>query len=215
MKRRYQFLTAAAALSLVAGAGWVAAQTVQPTQGEPVAAPAAPPAPAVPPVALPPEEAAPPPESSAPPASPKASQTKPADKADKDDIEAKDDAEKQKEAEQAAAAEAESNKRQVHTVAVVQALDKITAETMRFEVRAGQQVRWKGLVFTLKECETSAPAEPVKDSMAYLQVRSEPKGATSPAASREVFKGWMFASAPGLNPFKHPVYDAWLVSCRA
>ena len=97
---------------------------------------------------------------------------------------------------------------------MVQALDKITAETMRFEVTAGRPVRWKGLVFTLKSCETSAPDEPVKDAMAFLQVRSEPH-AQSEEASREIFRGWMFASAPALNPLKHPVYDAWLIACRA
>jgi hypothetical protein len=30
-----------------------------------------------------------------------------------------------------------------------------------------------------------------------------------------LFKGWMFAAAPGLHPFEHPVYDAWLLACKA
>ena len=69
-------------------------------------------------------------------------------------------------------------------------------------------------MFTLQCCETSAPDEPVKDAIAFLQVRSEPH-AQSEEAAREMFRGWMFASAPGLNPLKHPVYDAWLIACRA
>ena len=33
-------------------------------------------------------------------------------------------------------------------------------------------------------------------------------------AGRQVFKGWMYASSPGLNPLEHPVYDAWLIACK-
>ena len=34
--------------------------------------------------------------------------------------------------------------------------------------------------------------------------------------AKEIYKGWMFAnSAPGLHPFEHPVYDAWLEACTA
>jgi hypothetical protein len=29
-----------------------------------------------------------------------------------------------------------------------------------------------------------------------------------------VFRGWMFADMPGLHPFEHPVYDAWLIACK-
>jgi len=25
----------------------------------------------------------------------------------------------------------------------------------------------------------------------------------------------MFANSPGLNLFQHPVYDAWLIACKA
>ncbi|MGI9170376.1 MAG: DUF2155 domain-containing protein [Caulobacteraceae bacterium] len=28
-----------------------------------------------------------------------------------------------------------------------------------------------------------------------------------------MFRGWMFANGPGLHPFEHPIYDAWLVAC--
>jgi hypothetical protein len=156
---------------------------------------------------LPPQESVP--AATPPPAAPSA---KP-DAESQDGVEAKDDAdEEQGQAAQAAAPD--PAKRETHPAAVVQALDKITAETMRFEVRAGQPVRWKGLVFSLRTCETSAPNEAIKDSIAYLQVRSEPR-AQSEEASREIFHGWMYASSPGLNPLKHPVYDAWVIACRA
>ena len=99
--------------------------------------------------------------------------------------------------------------------AVFMAVDKIAAETLRFEAKVGQPVRYKNLVFTLRACETTAPDETLRDEMAHLEVVSAPKpvtGRTAPVA-REVFKGWSFASSPALNPIEHPLYDAWLVGC--
>jgi hypothetical protein len=104
-----------------------------------------------------------------------------------------------------------------YDVAVLQAIDKVTAESLRFEAAVGRPVRYKSLVFTVKACERSAPDEPVNDSVVYLTIDSQPKpapGKPTPPA-RQAFKGWMYASSPGLNPLEHPVYDAWLITCRA
>lgn len=103
-----------------------------------------------------------------------------------------------------------------HPGAIVQALDKVTAETLRFEVPAGRPVRWKSLVFRTNVCETEAVNEPLKEASAHLIVSSEPRAQPGRAAPdpAQVFRGWMFASSPGLNPFEHPVYDVWLVGCR-
>jgi hypothetical protein len=104
-----------------------------------------------------------------------------------------------------------------YDVAVIEALDKVTAESLRFEAAVGRPVRYKSLVFTVKACERSAPDEPIDDSVAYLTVDSQPRPAPGrPAlAPRQTFKGWMYASSPGLHPLEHPVYDAWLITCRA
>lgn len=109
----------------------------------------------------------------------------------------------------------EPMRRPRHRVAVLQALDKITAETIRFEVPVGRPVRWKGLVFTVRACETTAPDEPMRDAMAYVEVRSQPRLDDRRTASRRVFQGWMFASSPGLSAMEHPVYDAWVIACQA
>lgn len=101
--------------------------------------------------------------------------------------------------------------------AIIQALDKVTAETLRFQAPVGQSVRYKSLVFTVRACESAAPDEAIPESAAYVQVESQPKpqpGRPSPP-TRQVFKGWMFASSPALNPLQHPVYDAWLIACKA
>jgi hypothetical protein len=103
-----------------------------------------------------------------------------------------------------------------YDVAVLEALDKITAETLVFEAPVGKPVRYKGLIFTVRACERSSPEEAVEDSIAYLTIDSQPRaeaGHPTPPG-RQVFKGWMYASSPGLHPLEHPVYDAWVISCR-
>jgi len=106
-------------------------------------------------------------------------------------------------------------KRTRHAAVILQALDKITAETIRFEARVGVPVKWRGLVFTLRSCETTASDEIMSDSVAYVQIRSEPRTLGDQQPSREVFRGWMFASSPGLAPLEHPIYDAWVIACKA
>ncbi len=112
---------------------------------------------------------------------------------------------------------AEPLKRQRYTSAVMQAVDKITAETLRFETKVGEPVRFKGLVLTIRACETTAADETTPDNIAYLDVQSQPLSAPGHAGPppRQVFRGWMFASAPAIHPFEHPIYDLWLIACKS
>lgn len=192
-----------AALGIGLGAvltGMVAAQPTAPTapvapEAQPAPAPAGPAAEEAPPATV-----APPAPAAAPPVAAK-------------DV-APAAAPKEQVAEKPAA---EPIRRARYDVAVLQALDKVTAETLRFEARVGTPVRWKGLVFTVRACERSAPDEPIEDAIVYLTVdvqpRPQPGRATPPA--RQAFRGWMFAASPGLNPLQHASYDAWAISCRA
>ena len=111
---------------------------------------------------------------------------------------------------------AEPAKRARSSVAILQALDKVTTETMRFEAPVGQPIRYKTLVFTVRACETTAPDEDAPDSIAYVTVDTQPKALPGRVAppGRQIFKGWMYANSPGLNPLEHPVYDAWLIACK-
>lgn len=108
-------------------------------------------------------------------------------------------------------------KRQRYAVAIIEALDKISSESVRFEAPIGQPIRYKGLIYMVKACETSAPDEAFPDVIAYMQVRTNPVPETKTAAevkSKEIFRGWTYASTPGLNPLQHPIYDAWVIACR-
>ncbi len=108
-------------------------------------------------------------------------------------------------------------RRQRRRVAIVEAIDKITAESMRFEVEVGgRPVRFqRTLIFTARACEVSAPDERVSDAIAYLEVSLQPRGVIQVSEPRQIFRGWMFASSPAVNGLRHPVYDAWIVGCKA
>ncbi len=116
----------------------------------------------------------------------------------------------------AAAAKPNPDKRPRYAVAVLQALDKVSAETIRFEAPINQPIRYKSLIFIVRACETTAPDEPVRDAIAHVEIISQPKGPEdqAPPPAKRVFRGWMFANEPGLNLFQHPVYDAWLIACK-
>ena len=108
-------------------------------------------------------------------------------------------------------------RRQRRRVAIVEAIDKITAESMRFEVEVGgRPVRFqRTLIFTARACEVSAPDEQVSDSVAYLEVSLQPRGVIQVSEPRQIFRGWMFASSPAVSGLQHPIYDAWIVGCKA
>lgn len=108
-------------------------------------------------------------------------------------------------------------RRQRRRVAIVEAIDKITAQSMRFEVEVGgRPVRFqKTLIFTARACEVSAPDEQVADAVAYLEVSLQPRGVIQVSEPRQIFRGWMFASSPAVSGLQHPIYDAWVVGCKA
>lgn len=109
------------------------------------------------------------------------------------------------------------SRRQRRRVAIVEAIDKITAESMRFEVEVGgRPVRFqRTLIFTARACEVSAPDELLSDSVAYLEVSLQPRGVIQVSEPRQIFRGWMFASSPAVSGLQHPIYDAWVVGCKA
>lgn len=183
---------------------------------QPSPEPASPPLETAPPVEAPPPVDAAPPQEEAPPAVVEALPPEPAPPLEAEKAEPAPEEEKAAEAEKAEP-QAPPAKRIRHNVAVLQALDKITAETLRFEAQVQKPVRYKNLVFTVKACEKATDEEPMGDSIAYVLVESQPKAAPgrSTPPARKAFQGWMYASSPGLNPLEHPVYDAWVITCRA
>jgi hypothetical protein len=101
--------------------------------------------------------------------------------------------------------------------AVLQALDKVTAETIRFAAPVNQRIRYKNLVFTVKACESTGLDGPEPQFSAYVLINLQPPpvAGQAPPTSKQIYHGWMFSNSPGLHPLQHPIYDAWLISCSA
>jgi hypothetical protein len=213
MMRRVRLgvLAATVAACAVGAAGWVSAQQ----GGEPAGGAVAPGAPSKPA----PLKVAPPPAAEEPP--PAASALKgaviPASPAtEAADVQPDEPAASSAAAKPAPDKPVEPMKRPRYAIAVIQAMDKVTAETMRFEAPVGKPIRYKSLIFIVRACETTAPDEAITDAAAHVEIDSEPiaqQGAVA-APARQVFRGWMFANSPGLNLFQSPAYDAWLIACK-
>jgi hypothetical protein len=95
-------------------------------------------------------------------------------------------------------------------VAVLQALDKVTARVTTLRATLNQPERYGSLTITVRACNARPPDE-VPDAAAWLEISDS----RAPANGAAVFRGWMFAEAPGVNMLEHPVYDIRIMECRA
>ncbi len=95
-------------------------------------------------------------------------------------------------------------------VAVLQGLDKITARITTFDAPLDQAVSFGRLQITVRACRKRPPEYPPENA-AYLEIIEQATG-HDPVPR---FQGWMFASSPALNALEHPVYDVWVIDCKA
>lgn len=89
--------------------------------------------------------------------------------------------------------------------AKLRGLDKITGQTSDFDLAIGQSIEFGRLQVSLAECRFPA-ADPSADAYAELTI-------TDRRANRQVFAGWMIASAPALSALDDSRYDVWVVAC--
>jgi hypothetical protein len=94
-------------------------------------------------------------------------------------------------------------------IAVLRALDKITARVEELNIPEGQPYRFGTLTITVRACRVTPPEE-TPEAAAFLEI-SETK---TDETSAPVFHGWMFASSPALSAMQHPVYDIWVIGCK-
>lgn len=94
-------------------------------------------------------------------------------------------------------------------VALLQALDKITARVRRLPIHVGQVGKFGTLSILVDACR-KAPPEDSPESAAFLKIAD---GKSDPPQT--VFSGWMFASSPALSAMDHPVYDISVVDCTS
>jgi hypothetical protein len=96
----------------------------------------------------------------------------------------------------------------LYPLAVLRALDKVTARVSTLYAPVDQPIRFGTLEIVAKVCDKRPPEEP-PESAAFLEIVERRSG--HPVT--EVFQGWVFASSPGLSPLEHPVYDLWILDC--
>ena len=97
-----------------------------------------------------------------------------------------------------------------YALAVLQALDKVTARVTRLQAPVGEPVRFGSLEITARACLQTPPTE-APESAAFLQIDDIRPGGQE---VRHVFSGWMFASSPAISALEHPVYDVWVIDCE-
>ena len=90
-------------------------------------------------------------------------------------------------------------------IAVLQALDKVTARVNRLTGKVGETLRFGTLAIVVRAC-VARPADLAPDSAAFLEV-------TDGAATAPLFRAWMFAAEPALAVLEHPVYDLRVTAC--
>ena len=94
-------------------------------------------------------------------------------------------------------------------IAVLQGLDKVTAQVSTFSAPIGEYVDFGSLRIIARKCDKRPPEE-TPESAVFLDI-SEVKS-DQPAITR--YRGWMFASSPALAAMEHPVYDVWVLDCK-
>jgi hypothetical protein len=98
---------------------------------------------------------------------------------------------------------------------VLRGLDKVTARTRDFEIAIGESLDFGALTVSVQYCRKRPPEE-TPETYAFLEIidrRTDGFGVDTDGET--VFSGWMFASRPAQNPLEHPVYDVWVLDCRA
>ena len=94
--------------------------------------------------------------------------------------------------------------------AVLQGLDKTTARVSTIEAPLDRPARFGTLQIVARACHKKPPTE-TPESTAFLEIVDiRPDSPAIP-----VFTGWMFASSPAVSAMEHPVYDVWVIDCRA
>ena len=91
----------------------------------------------------------------------------------------------------------------------IKILDKVSSKTSTVELKIGKEIKFKNLLIKSLKCENSK-FDDNPEITAYIQVIDKTNTNNDEVF---VFNGWSFSSSPSLNPFDHPVYDIWLMSC--
>ena len=90
--------------------------------------------------------------------------------------------------------------------AVIQALDKVNAESAVLTIKPGETSAFGALSIQARRCVVRPPDVP-QDAAAYLVI-------TDSHADEPSFQGWMLKSNPALSMLEHPIYDVRVLGCQ-
>ena len=93
---------------------------------------------------------------------------------------------------------------------VMRGLDKITGRATTVLVPIGQSAQYATFTVTAKYCYQTPNTE-TPETVAFVQVDDH----RPDQPVHRIFSGWMYASSPGLHGVEHPLYDIWVITCRA
>ena len=93
--------------------------------------------------------------------------------------------------------------------AILIGLDKITAKSVKLEVKLNKIEKFGPLEIKILKCG-KVKVNNKTDSVAYMQVKDLTKNDDEKVF---IFNGWTFASDPSLTPFDHAIYDLQLLNC--
>ena len=98
---------------------------------------------------------------------------------------------------------------ETYKIAVLQALDKVTARVSTFDAPINATIKFGTLEIIAHICDKRPPEE-TPESSAFLDISE----ARPDEAVVSGYRGWMFASSPALAAMEHPVYDVWMLDCK-
>ncbi len=88
---------------------------------------------------------------------------------------------------------------------MVRVLDKVNGTVRDLTLSSGTSEAVGHLTITMGECRYPRD-NPTGDAFIQLVIQDMRE-------AEPVFSGWMVASEPALEPFDHPRYDVWALSC--
>jgi len=97
-------------------------------------------------------------------------------------------------------------------IAVIQALNKITATTSDLEIKIGEKTKFGTIRIIAHKCWQS-PLDQKPESKILLEV-FETNKEDGEIVENRIFYGWMFASSPSISGLEHPIYDLTAISCK-
>ncbi|MFT5702848.1 MAG: hypothetical protein ACI9TO_000200 [Rickettsiales bacterium] len=103
----------------------------------------------------------------------------------------------------------EVNSARFTNIAVLQALNKVTAKSSNLEVKVGEEIEFGKLVIKAKKCWKS-PADQRPENKILLEIME----VSNEGIGNPVFNGWMFSSSPSVSNLENAIYDVIAVECK-